>query len=223
MKDIVPITLTQFHDNLFGYITKHRLQDPSDLSIINNNQVLEELFGCKRMLFSAVSGLISSQKLLIPINSDNLINPKTFPIALKRCNMMTVAEGTTGVFVPVLFHGHVRSLMMRIKRKEQEYFSLRTKVSRMLTPSNTEESLKQSIERCVSGKGKVGDTQTYLALVKAAPKDSEVQKIGQIDVRLLDLWSRVETHNSLSKGNRKVAELILEGAYNKNSSIARDD
>ena len=216
MNKIVPITLTQFHENLFSYILKYRLQDPSDLSIINNDQVLEDLFGCKRMLFSTVSDLISSQNLLLPINSENLINPQTFSVMLKRSNMPNIIEGNVEVYVPVMFHDRVRSLLLRIKRKEQEYTSCRSKASRMLAPSNKEEALKKSIERCVSGNGKVEDTQTFLAIIKAAPQGSEVQKFGQIDVRLLDLWSRVETHSSLAKGSRRVTDLILHGSISAN-------
>ena len=211
MKNIIPITKSQFHDNLYGYVSKNKLQDPSDMSIVNNDSSLESLFGCKRMLFSSVNDLITSQNLLIPITAKNLANPKRVSFTLKRSAVSKVIEGDIEVFSPVLFHERARALLLRVKRRELEYTSSRSKASRMLAPSNAnaEDALKNSIERCVTGKAGVQDIQTYLALSKAAPPGSEAQKNGKLHSKLIDLWRRVEAHSSLARANRQVVDLIL--------------
>jgi len=213
MSKIVPVTMAQVYDNLFSYILRHRLQDPSDLSIINNNENLSLLFGCKRMLFSAVGELISSRKLLTPIDSEHLVHPTKFCFNLRRNNAANLVEEDLEVFVPVLFHEKARDMLRRIKRRELEYTSSRSKAHKMLSSSNTEdEHIKASIERCVNLENstpQLSDIPTFLALAKAAPENSEAREIAHLDARLLFLQNRIFAHTNLAREKRQITDIIL--------------
>ena len=67
----IPNTLTmdEVLYAIFYYIKTRNLQDVTDLSIINNNEPLTELFGCSRMLFSSVRGLLLEKHLLVKVES----------------------------------------------------------------------------------------------------------------------------------------------------------
>lgn len=212
MSKIAPVTMAQVYDNLFSYILRHRLQDPSDLSIINNDENMSLLFGCKRMLFSAVGELISSRKLVAPIDSEHLLHPTKFSLNLRRNNAANLVEEDVEVFVPVLFHERARDMMRRIKKRELEYTSCRSKASRMLSSSNTDEHIKASIERCVNLENstpRLSDIPTFLALAKAAPDNSEAREVAHLDARLLFLQNRISAHNNLAREKRQIASIIL--------------
>lgn len=213
MGKAVPVTTIQVHDNLYRYILKHRLQDPSDFSVINNNSTLESLFGCKRMQFSAVSQLLTSKSLLLPLSGgENSLHATKVTVMLKRGqNTPNLAEVDVEVFSTVQFHERARALLQRIKKRELEYTSSRNKASRMLSASHSEDFVKKSIERCVAddNSATIFDVQTILALAKGSPEDSEAQRNAHIDARLISLWNRIEAHSRLSRQNRKVLDIIM--------------
>ena len=69
-KDVhVPTTVTMDEalHAIFFYIRTRELQDPSDLSVINNDDVLTNLFGVDRMHFSSVRGLLLERQLLMKV------------------------------------------------------------------------------------------------------------------------------------------------------------
>lgn len=74
----IPNTLTMDEalHAIFFYIRTRNLQDLIDLSVVNNNEQLTNLFGCSRMLFSDVRGLLMEKKLLVKVE------PFTHPIIL---------------------------------------------------------------------------------------------------------------------------------------------
>ncbi|KAL3806610.1 hypothetical protein ACHAXA_006039, partial [Cyclostephanos tholiformis] len=74
----VPNTLTmdEVLHAIFFYIRTRNLQDVIDLSVVNNNEELANLFGCSRMLFSDVRKLLTEKQLLVKVE------PCTHPIIL---------------------------------------------------------------------------------------------------------------------------------------------
>ncbi|KAL3769636.1 hypothetical protein ACHAWU_010240 [Discostella pseudostelligera] len=68
------VTMDEALYAIFYYIKTRGLQDVTDLSIINNNEALTDLFGCTRMLFSSVRGLLLEKELLVKVE------PGTQPI-----------------------------------------------------------------------------------------------------------------------------------------------
>jgi len=60
------ITMDEALYAIFFYIRTRELQDPNDRSIVNNDETLTNLFGCSRMLFSAVRGLLIEKQLVQP-------------------------------------------------------------------------------------------------------------------------------------------------------------
>jgi chromatin remodeling complex protein RSC6 len=66
---IVPNTLTldEALSAIFFYIRTRNLQDATDLSAINNDATLTELFGCNRMMLSDVKRILLEKGLLVKV------------------------------------------------------------------------------------------------------------------------------------------------------------
>ncbi|KAL3808401.1 hypothetical protein ACHAXA_009842 [Cyclostephanos tholiformis] len=87
----VPNTLTmdEVLHAIFFYIRTRNLQDVIDLSVVNNNEELANLFGCSRMLFSDVRKLLTEKQLLVKVE------PCTHPIILNYDMTLDGAEPLT--------------------------------------------------------------------------------------------------------------------------------
>lgn len=72
------ITMDEALHAIFFYIRTRKLQDATDLSIINNDETLSNLFGCNRMLFSAVGGLLLEKQLLVKVEGPSTQQPIIF-------------------------------------------------------------------------------------------------------------------------------------------------
>ena len=68
------ITMDEALYAIFFYIRTRELQDLSDRSIVNNDETLTNLFGCSRMLFSAVRGLLIEKQLVQPCTQPIVFN-----------------------------------------------------------------------------------------------------------------------------------------------------
>ena len=83
------VTMDEVLHAIFFYIRTRELQDPTDLSIINNDETLTNLFGCTQMLFSAVRGLLLELELLVRVQ------PCTQPIIFNYNMTLDGAEPLT--------------------------------------------------------------------------------------------------------------------------------
>jgi len=112
------------------------------------------------------------------------------------------------VNVPGLFHYRVRELMRRIKRREFEYTSSRTKARNMLVTSRaTEDAVKTRIEEAVCGRGYTPDhIPVWLALARAAPAGSEARAAAQIDARTCALLGKLYEHCAAAKAAWSVVD-----------------
>ena len=105
------------------------------------------------------------------------------------------------VSIPRFFHFRARELLRRIKRREFEYTSARTKARYMMVASRgNEDVIKGKIEQCMSGHGYAAENiPVFLALARAAPPNSEARGAAQMDARACALVER------LDECSRKVA------------------
>ena len=196
---IMPPTLTRSEAlrAIFLYIKDNRLQDVSDLSTINNDAKLEELFGCKRMQFSQVNGLLLSRKLLLPANPADPTDKKAdAPIKFVYVMSADGADVSTmvdleedpmpllgedyaptmmscdvDVNLPGMFQERTRELMRRIKAREYEYNSARNRAHKALLPSGSnkvdEDIVKDAMEDTVNGRGLSASTNLPVLLALA--------------------------------------------------------
>jgi len=196
---IMPPTLTRSEAlrAIFLYIKDNRLQDVSDLSTINNDAKLEDLFGCKRMQFSQVNSLLLSRKLLLPANPADPTDKKAdAPIKFVYVMSADGADVSTmfdleedpllllgddyaptmmscdvDVNLPGMFQERTRELMRRIKAREYEYNSARNRAHKALLPSGSnkidEDVVKDAMDDTVNGRGLSASTNLPVLLALA--------------------------------------------------------
>jgi len=106
----------------------------------------------------------------------------------------TVLSFDMDVAVPSFFHYRAREMMRRVKRREFEYTSSRTRARYLLVASKANEDMvKAQIEECISGHGYSGSRiPVFLALAKAAPPLSEARGAAQADARICALVEKLD-------------------------------
>ena len=106
----------------------------------------------------------------------------------------TVVSFDMDVAVPSFFNYRARDLLRRVKKREFEYTTCRTKARYLLVAAKgNEDSIKTKIEKSVSGQGyEVDNIPVFLALSKAAMPGSEARSAAQIDARTCDIVGRIE-------------------------------
>ena len=196
----------------FQYIHDKKLQDQNDKSLIICDKVLSDLLECESFSFSQLHQTLLSRNLMIPVQRDEeptvltyIMNEKTTspqqPPGTTSEEMMEeeghqhqVLSFDMDVAVPILFHYRSRELLRRIKRREFEYTSSRTKARYLLVASRGDEDIvKAKLEQVVSGHGySVENIPVFLALAKAAPPNSEARNAAQIDAKTCALVGRVD-------------------------------
>jgi hypothetical protein len=98
--------------------------------------------------------------------------------------------------VPHLFHSRTREILRRIKIREYEYASCRTKALRLVQHSRVSENdAKMLLEDVIRGKAMSKDhIPVCLALAKASQSGSEARIGSHIDARMSMLMGRLEHH-----------------------------
>jgi len=111
----------------------------------------------------------------------------------------TVLSFDMDVAIPSFFNYRAREILRRVKKREFEYTTCRTKARYLLVASKgNEDMIKSRIDRAISGQGyEVENIPVFLALAKAAHPSSEARTAAQIDARTCDIIGRVEeaSHN----------------------------
>ena len=205
----VPPTLTmkEIVSAIFFYIQEKKLQDEMEPSVIVNDKALTNLFQCDRMNFADVQQLLLSKALITDATQEPtvltyIMTPDTASPAFGEANsehpeqIPHVLSFDTDVYVEGVFHFRARELLRRIKRREFEYTSSRTRARNMLVAGRAnEEVVKTRIEDAVCGRGYMPDhIPVWLALAKAAPPKSEARASAQIDAKTCFLLERLEHH-----------------------------
>jgi len=106
----------------------------------------------------------------------------------------TVLSFDMDVAVSSFFNYRARDLLRRVKKREFEFTTCRTKARYLLVAAKgNEDTIKTRIEKAVSGQGyAVDNIPVFLALSKAAMPYSEARGAAQIDARTCDIVGRIE-------------------------------
>jgi hypothetical protein len=204
---LVPPTLTmkEIVSAIFFYIQEKRLQDELEPSVILNDKVLISLFQCDRMNFADVQQLLFSKELVTDATKEAIVltyvmtHDSASPSFRESPNSEqtpSVLSFDTDVYVEGLFHYRARELLRRIKRREFEYTSSRTRARNLLVAGRANDELvRGAIEDAVYGRGYTPDyIPIWLALAKAAPAKSEARAAAQMDAKMCLLLERLEHH-----------------------------
>ena len=225
------LTMQEIIIAISQYILDKKLLDANDKSLVVCDKVLSGLFECESLNFSDLQQTLLTKNLAIPVG------PEEDPIVLKyimtkNTTSPQVPPGTTkpeevfegdshhhqvlsfdmDVAVPNLFHYRSREIMRRIKRREFEYTSSRTKARYLLVASRGNEDLvKNKIEQAVSGQGfAVENIPVFLALAKAAPPNSEARGAAQIDAKTCALVGRLDESSRKAEAAWDIVEACRE-------------
>lgn len=205
------LTLNEIIMCLLQYITDKKLQDEGDKSLILCDKVLSELLECESLNFGDLQATLLAKKLITPLEpeedpvvltyvmktsttSPQEIPPKDTVVEVPEGHHYQVLSFDMDVCIPSFFHWRAREIMRRIKRREFEYTSSRTKGRYMLVASRgNEDIVKTKIGECISGYGYVEENvPIFLALAKAAPPNSEARGVAQADAKTCALIGRLD-------------------------------
>jgi len=252
-KEGVPntITMDEAVAAVFFYVRSRNLQDTQDASIINNDEQLSRLFGCNRMLLSAVRPLLIQKGLLVkvepcthPIIFNYAMTPDgKEPLAPKKIDaapakgdddaksgrrristiekaasaeeeeeeeapMQTMLSCDIDIQVPNLYHNRSKDVLRRIKNREFEYTSARTRAFRsLLTTFVHEDTARQVLGDAARGRGYAPyHKKAWMALAQGAVEGGEAQRAAMIDLRTTSLVEKLEERCTMAQGFARVVE-----------------
>lgn len=209
---IIPqgLTMKEIIMAFFTYVQDKRLSDELDKNIIRCDTPLQAAFGTETVAFSQLPHLLLNRGLVTKISNDPveltyILRPDTAMPTRNEdtttSNYNTSAPTTPNllqldmdVSVPALFPFRTRELLRRIKRRELEYTSSRTKARYILMArrAQSEDLVKTRIDQVVAGHSLHEDLQPVLAaLAKAAPPHSEARMALHYDLRMSYLLARL--------------------------------
>jgi hypothetical protein len=194
------LRMREITQGFFLYIQEHKLYEETDRSLIVCNSELKHIFNVDSMHISQLQKMLLSRDLIRDIRSDPVRIQYTLK-ADEATNAPTVMENVVpsllqfdmDIQVPNLFPFRARELLRRIKRRELEYTSARTKARYLLQSRKVkdEEEVKTQIERVIQGRLYEDAQPVLLALAKAAPPHTEARRAAHLDARMSFLLSRL--------------------------------
>lgn len=212
------LTMKEVIMGFHQYIIDKKLQDEGDKSLILCDKTLSDLLECDSLNFGDLQKTIRKKNLVSAVGLDE--DPIELTYVMNETNgsiqepLPPTPKGSTAtpghhgqllsfdtdVYVPSFFHWRSREIMRRIKRREFEYTSSRTKARYMLVASRgNEDTIKTKIGECISGQGYAEENiPIFAALAKAAPIGSEAKGAAQIDSKTCALIG------SLDQSSRQV-------------------
>lgn len=115
------------------------------------------------------------------------------------------------VFVQGIYHGRTRDLLRRMKIREYEYTSSRTKAIRMVQQTRADEQpVKDRLEDSLKGKGLTAShIPVLLALAKASVPGSEARNAAHIEARTATLMEKMENHCQKAKACWDIVEACV--------------
>ena len=206
---VVPSSLTmkEIVSAIFFYVQDENLTDKDEPSVIANDKALATLFQCDRMNFADVQQLLISKQLVTDVTREPIVltyimtkdsaSPSLGqPAPESPEHIPQVLSFDTDVYIEGVLHYRVRELLRRIKRREFEYTSSRTKARNMLCAGRANHDVvNRGIEDAVVGRGYTPEhIPIWLALAKAAPPKSEARAAAQMDAKMCMLLQRLEHH-----------------------------
>ena len=212
-------TMRQIVMTFYTYIHDNRLCDEVDKSTIHCDEKLRNLFQLDQIAFFGLQNLLISKNLIKPMSNNpvkltyimkedaatNYRSPPPPPVVGKTEEELLPASLATpsqlqldmDVIVPSLFPFRAREILRRLKRRELEYTSSRTKARYFLMArrAKDEEDVKAMIDQVVSGHQLGKDyIPVFGALAKAAPPHTEARNAAHYDERLCYIAGKVQEH-----------------------------
>lgn len=204
------MTLDEILTALSQYITVRKLVSHADESLVFCDEKLSELLGCESFNFGAIQQTLLSRQLITPLKSDGNPIILTYLMGAQFGGLMPQTpskydHGTKEVHDQALFFDvestvpnfspwRAREIMRRMKRREFEYTSSRTKARYMLVASRGSEDLtKAKIGEAISGQGySEAYAPLFSALSKAAPPSSEARVAALLDAKICSIVGRLD-------------------------------
>lgn len=200
---------------VYQYIADHRLFDETSPSTIVCNDTLKEVFQLERFSFAQLQSLLLTHDLIRQNPNGGGVDPVSITYICKDGTATNAPEPdaftvTTfddedrvpallqldmDIWVPSLFPFRCREILRRIKRRELEYTSSRTKARYILMnrKAKDEEDVKTKIEDVVARQQLGRDLiPVQVALAKAALPRTEARMASHMEARLSHLMDRVD-------------------------------
>ena len=211
------LTMPEVIETFFHYVNFKRLL--VDDSIIVCDKLLQGLLEVERFNFDDLHHLLITKQLVKLANDDPVI--LVYCMTKETATSPKPAEGTLpsllqfdmDIFVPSLFHYRVREILRRIKQREFEYTSSRTKARNFLLASKcNEELIRLKMDECTKGQGYGSKVHIpiWLALARAAP-DGEARRSAQLDARLCLCLHKARQYAEAAKQAWDVVEAMQQG------------
>ena len=205
-------TMSDLSLAFYQYIQDNRLFDETSPSTIVCDEKLQTLFQLERFSFAQLQTLLVNHNL-VRQNPQQRVDPVRFTYVLKANNATnapppdaftldpdedrtpSLLQLDMDIWVPSLFPFRCREILRRIKRRELEYTSSRTKARYILMArkSKDEENVKVKIEDSVA-KELLGRDMIPVqnALAKAALPRTEARMVSHTEARLSYWVERLE-------------------------------
>ena len=197
----VPATLTMkdLASAFFCYIQFHKLMDEREPSVIVCDKTLQTLLECERLNFADLQQWLLTKQLVVDATKDpaeiTYVIPETTEQQNDNNNVAPLSLDMD-VYVPSLFQYRCRQILRRIKQREFEYTSSRTRARNwLLAARGHEDTIQLRLKECVTGKGYTAEhIPVWLALARAAAPGSEARTAAQLDAKMCYLLDRAEHH-----------------------------
>jgi hypothetical protein len=224
----IPHTLTmiEISNALFVYIRDRKLVATGD--VVHADQKLQDLLGMEQFSFSQLQQLLKSRNLIQeatvapqPIRVTYILEEESAStLGVTEDKDVSLLQMDVDVTIPSYFPYRARELLRRIKRRELEYTSSRTRArwllqTNTLTKSDDGRIIRQAIEQAVQQQRLPVSSElvpVYLALAKAAPPQTEARMAGHVDARTAYLWSQLEEQLPSVYRAREAAEACRDAS-----------
>ncbi|GAX23026.1 hypothetical protein FisN_15Hh075 [Fistulifera solaris] len=185
------LTMSQIIMAFYVYINDKNLMDPDNKSVVVADSVLQEVLGLERFSFSQLQTTLLQKQVIVKVT-------KPYPLKITYIMPKKTGDGEEMLpwqfdmecTVPSLLGYRLRELLRRIKRRELEYTSSRTKARYLLAArrglrSNAVEDneLRQMIEAAVTSDN-LAVPEVWQALARGAPPNSEARRAARIEAQL---------------------------------------
>lgn len=185
------LTMSQIIMAFYIYINDKKLTDPSNKSVVVADNMLQDVLGLERFSFSQLQATLLQKQVIAKVT-------KPHPLQITYIMPKRSGDGEEVLpwqfdmecAVPSLVGYRLRELLRRIKRRELEYTSSRTKARYLLAArrglrSNAVEDneLRQMIEAAVTNDN-LAVPEVWQALARGAPPNSEARRAAQIEAQL---------------------------------------
>ena len=244
------LTMGEIVQALYVYICDKQLQDPTSPSTIVCDDTLRSMFHVDRFPFDQLRQLLVRHNLFAaishqPVELVYILKPETAvptPTSPSSSNSAVVADLPPtppdwhaallqldmDASVPDYFPFRCRELLRRIKRRELEYTSSRTKARYLLTArkAKAEEPLKHWLDAAIGGRAIAPHAAlqpVLLALAKATPPKTEARNSAHLDARLSLLLERVKERQDAAATAWQLVEACRQGGGTDESGAPHDD